>query len=108
MAQHCEGTVAHERTEGDPIAALELIERSPQVTGFEVRVLVDRSETGEMLERATHAGFSKAQAILPRDRGDDYRVGRDRALADEAIVVVAIEETLVEIAARRGSEIEPE
>src|SRR5262245_449060 len=108
MAQHCEGTVAHERTEGDPIAALELIERSPQVTGFEVRVLVDRSETGEMLERATHAGFSKAQAILPRDRGDDHRVGRDRALADTGIAVVGIDEILVEIDDRREIEIDPE
>src|SRR5262245_12599774 len=108
MAQHDEGTVAHERTEGYPIAALQLIERNPQVTGFEVRVLVDRSETGEMLERAVHAGFSKAQAILLRDRGDRHWVGRDRALADARIAVVGIDEILVEIDNRREIEIDPE
>jgi hypothetical protein len=61
-----------------------------------------------MLERAAHAGFPKAQAILPRDRGDGHRVGRDRALADAGIAVVGIDEILVEIDNRREIEIDPE
>src|SRR5262245_64189465 len=71
MAQHGEGAVVHQGAERYPVPAFELGERRIQVSRFEMSVLEHLAESGEMLERAVHAGFAQPAAVVAGDLRDD-------------------------------------
>ena len=46
---------------------------------------------GKMLERRGHAGFVHASHVLARERGDDLRIRRERAVADGAVAALEVD-----------------
>ena len=74
-----------------------------------MRVGAHAADAGKMLERSADAGFFQPAHIGARDRADDSRIGRNRALTDQRVKIEAIApDRRLEIEHRREIEVDAE
>ena len=95
-------------TERKPVRCLQLLRRCGEIGGELVGVLEYAAESGEVLQRAMHAGHHQRRAVQVRHLGDDRRVIRDRARGDARDLVFRIDHAVIEIDHRCKVEIDAE